>query len=290
MRVIVTGGAGFIGSAVCRFLVADIGIEVLNIDKLTYAANPRSLEPILGHPNYHFHQADVCDQASMDTAFADFRPDAVIHLAAETHVDRSITGSDAFVETNIVGSYALLKSATSYWRSRNFVADKFRFLHVSTDEVYGSLGPTGLFSEATPYDPSSPYSASKAAADHLVIAWHRTYGLPVIISNCSNNYGPYQFPEKLIPLMISHCSHGETSPHLRRRQEYSRLALCRRSRTCAPSYFDARASRRKVQRWSAKRKDQSSRSRAHLRSHGHPSSARGTPRAPRHLRGRPTRP
>jgi len=202
MRVVVTGGAGFIGSAVCRYLVNDVGAIVLNIDKLTYAANPNSLEPVINSPGYHFERADICDQDSIYASFAEFRPDAVIHLAAETHVDRSITGPDAFIQTNIVGTHALLKVALTYWLSNKGAIPNFRFLHVSTDEVYGSLGPTGLFRESTQYDPSSPYSASKASADHLVMAWHRTYGLPALISNCSNNYGPYQFPEKLIPLTI----------------------------------------------------------------------------------------
>jgi dTDP-glucose 4,6-dehydratase len=212
MRILVTGGAGFIGSAVCRYLVNEAGAEVLNIDKLTYAANLNSLAPLNDSPRYHFQRADICDRAAVDAAFADFRPDGVIHLAAESHVDRSITGSDAFIETNINGTYTLLKTAQAYWRSCNGDGDRFRFLHVSTDEVYGSLGPDGSFSEMSPYDPSSPYSASKAAADHLVTAWHRTYGLPVLISNCSNNYGPYQFPEKLLPLMILNALAGKPLP------------------------------------------------------------------------------
>ena len=212
MRVVVTGGAGFIGSAVCRFLVTEIGASVLNIDKLTYAANLNSLKSLNDFPRYHFKHADICDRAAMDEAFDCFRPDAIVHLAAESHVDRSITGSDAFIETNIGGTYILLKSAYAYWRSRNGAGESFRFLHVSTDEVYGSLGSEGSFSEMSPYDPSSPYSASKAASDHLVLAWHRTYGLPALISNCSNNYGPYQFPEKLIPLMILNARAGKPLP------------------------------------------------------------------------------
>jgi len=213
MKIIVTGGAGFIGSAVCRHLVGETGATVLNIDKLTYAANLASLKLISDHPRYQFTQIDVCDRRALDAALAGFRPDAIIHLAAESHVDRSITGSDAFVRTNILGTYTLLEAARAYWLSLAHVKAKaFRFLHVSTDEVYGSLGAEGLFGENTPYDPSSPYSASKAASDHLVTAWQRTYGFPAVISNCSNNYGPYQFPEKLIPLMILNARDGKPLP------------------------------------------------------------------------------
>jgi dTDP-glucose 4,6-dehydratase len=213
MRILVTGGAGFIGSALCRHLVRDEGAHVLNLDKLSYAANLASLEPIAGYPGYTFVQADICDRRAVDEALAAFRPDAMVHLAAETHVDRSITGAAAFVDTNIVGTYQLLESARTYWSALPGPArDAFRFLHVSTDEVYGSLGPDGLFSETTPYDPSSPYSASKAASDHLALAWHRTYGFPSLVSNCSNNYGPYQFPEKLIPLMILNARDGLPLP------------------------------------------------------------------------------
>jgi dTDP-glucose 4,6-dehydratase len=213
MKLIVTGGAGFIGSALCRLLVSEIGATVLNIDKLTYAANLQSLEPVAQSASYHLLKADICDRQAMDAALADFAPDAIIHLAAESHVDRSITGSDAFMQTNIMGTYTLLEAARAYWMSLSGTPhDNFRFLHVSTDEVYGSLGPDGLFREETAYDPSSPYSASKAASDHLVIAWHRTYGFPALISNCSNNYGPYQFPEKLIPLMILNARDGRPLP------------------------------------------------------------------------------
>ncbi len=213
MRVIVTGGAGFIGSALVRYLVGEVGVEVLNVDKLTYAANLQSLTPVSHLPNYHFLKADIADRAAMDKAFAEFRPDAVMHLAAESHVDRSITGSDVFIKTNIIGTYTLLEAARGYWTGLPEAAKAaFRFLHVSTDEVYGSLGDTGLFREDTPYDPSSPYSASKAASDHLATAWQRTFGLPTLISNCSNNYGPYHFPEKLIPLVILNALEGKPLP------------------------------------------------------------------------------
>jgi len=213
MRILVTGGAGFIGSAVCRYLIREIGACVLNVDKLTYAANLASLDLVGDRPRYSFLKADICDREAMDNALASFKPNAILHLAAESHVDRSITGSDAFIQTNIRGTYTLLEAARAYWAGlSSHERDGFRFLHVSTDEVYGSLGATGLFREDTPYDPSSPYSSSKAASDHLAVAWHRTYGLPVLISNCSNNYGPYQFPEKLIPLMILNARHGKPLP------------------------------------------------------------------------------
>jgi dTDP-glucose 4,6-dehydratase len=213
MRVLVTGGAGFIGSAVCRRLVLSHQAMVVNIDKLTYAANLRSLDPIAGKPAYAFEQVDICDRAGVDDAFATYAPDAVIHLAAESHVDRSITGPSAFINTNVVGTYNLLEASRKYYdRLTPKGRRRFRFVHVSTDEVYGSLGATGLFCEDTPYRPSSPYSASKAASDHLAHAWFKTYGLPVIVSNCSNNYGPYQFPEKLIPLMILNAIEGKPLP------------------------------------------------------------------------------
>jgi dTDP-glucose 4,6-dehydratase len=212
MRIIVTGGAGFIGSALCRYLISETDDDVLNIDSLTYAASLRTIEPLFSSPRYHFIKADICDQTAIEVAFDKFQPDVVIHLAAESHVDRSITGAEAFIQSNIIGTYTLIKSAQSYLRARKKTCREFRFLHVSTDEVYGSLGPRGMFSETTPYDPSSPYSASKAAADHLVLAWHRTYGFPALISNCSNNYGPYQFPEKLIPLMILNALSGKPLP------------------------------------------------------------------------------
>ncbi|MDI7776365.1 dTDP-glucose 4,6-dehydratase [Asticcacaulis sp. EMRT-3] len=210
MRVLVTGGAGFIGSALVRYLVAEVGAEVLNLDKLTYAGNLESLAPVEALPNYRFVKADICDRTAVDAAIAGFRPDHIMHLAAESHVDRSITGAKDFIETNVMGTFTLLEAARHYWNGLEGAAKAdFRFLHVSTDEVYGSLGPTGLFEEVTPYDPSSPYSASKAASDHLAKAWHRTYGLPVVVSNCSNNYGPYHFPEKLIPLNIINALQGK---------------------------------------------------------------------------------
>lgn len=199
----VTGGAGFIGSALVRHLVADSDWRVVNIDRLTYAGNLESLAEVAGHPRYTFSRTDICDRTALDALFAEHRPAAVIHLAAESHVDRSIHGPRDFIDTNVVGTYTLLEAARAYWSALSGAArDGFRFLQVSTDEVFGSLGPTGLFTEASPYQPNSPYSATKAASDHLARAWHHTYGLPTLISNCSNNYGPCQFPEKLVPLMI----------------------------------------------------------------------------------------
>jgi len=213
MRVLVTGGAGFIGSAVCRLLVGARGVEVINVDKLTYAANLHSLDPIAGDAKYEFVRADICDRSAVDAVFQAHRPTAVLHLAAETHVDRSITGASAFIETNVLGSYQLLEAARDYYEDlASDLRDQFRFVHVSTDEVFGSLGAESRFHETSPYQPSSPYSASKAASDHLAHAWHKTYGLPVIVSNCSNNYGPYQFPEKLIPLTILNALEGKTLP------------------------------------------------------------------------------
>jgi dTDP-glucose 4,6-dehydratase len=213
MKYLVTGGAGFIGSALCRFLIAETGVEVVNLDKLTYAGTLTSLTEVAGSDRYAFVQADIADAAAMAAVFRDHDPDAVLHLAAETHVDRSIDGAAPFIATNIVGTWTLLEAATAHWRAlppERRAA--FRFLHVSTDEVYGSLGETGAFTEITPYDPRSPYSASKAASDHLASAWFHTHGLPVLISNCSNNYGPHHFPEKLIPLVILNALEGRPLP------------------------------------------------------------------------------
>jgi dTDP-glucose 4,6-dehydratase len=213
MRVLVTGGAGFIGSCLVRHLVLEKNYEVLTVDKLTYAGTMASLKLVEGKANHRFLQADICDQQAMRQAFASFRPDRVMHLAAESHVDRSITGAEDFVRTNVMGTFSLLEAARAYYAELDDQARaRFRFLHVSTDEVYGSLGADGLFAETTPYDPSSPYSASKAASDHLAKAWARTYDLPIVVSNCSNNYGPYHFPEKLIPLTILNALDGKALP------------------------------------------------------------------------------
>ena len=213
-NILVTGGAGFIGSAVIRYLINETNNNVLNIDKLTYAGNLESLETVSNNPRYQFLHADICDKSAMTKAFQDFQPNIVMHLAAESHVDRSIDGPMDFIQTNIIGTYNLLEVARNYWQ--NLTEDKktsFKFHHISTDEVYGDLeGTQDLFTEETSYSPSSPYSASKASSDHLVRAWHRTYGLPIVITNCSNNYGPYHFPEKLIPLVILNALDGKPLP------------------------------------------------------------------------------
>ena len=210
MKLLITGGAGFIGSAVVR-LTVERGHQVVNLDALTYAACLQNVAPVAESPLYRFEHADIRDRAALERIFATYRPDAVMHLAAESHVDRSIDGPAAFIDTNITGTYQLLEVARAHWQAQGRPAG-FRFHHISTDEVFGSLGEDGQFTEETPYDPRSPYSASKAASDHLVRAWHHTYGLPVVLSNCSNNYGPYHFPEKLIPVVILNALHGKPIP------------------------------------------------------------------------------
>lgn len=214
MKILVTGGAGFIGSAVVRHIIQNTQNSVVNLDKLTYAGNLESLTDVADSPRYTFEQVDICDRAELDRVFAQHRPDAVMHLAAESHVDRSIDSAGKFIQTNIVGTFNLLEAARAYWQQMSpEKREAFRFHHISTDEVYGDLhGTDDLFTETTPYAPSSPYSASKASSDHLVRAWLRTYGLPTIVTNCSNNYGPYHFPEKLIPLMILNALDGKPLP------------------------------------------------------------------------------
>ncbi len=214
MKILVTGGAGFIGSAVIRHIINNTQDSVINVDKLTYAGNLESLVDVSQNERYTFEQVDICDRTELDRLFSQYEPDAVMHLAAESHVDRSIDGPAAFIETNIVGTYTLLEAARSYWsKLANDKKADFRFHHISTDEVYGDLeGTEDLFTEETSYEPSSPYSASKASSDHLVRAWLRTYGLPTIVTNCSNNYGPFHFPEKLIPLMILNALDGKSLP------------------------------------------------------------------------------
>lgn len=211
--ILVTGGAGFIGSALVRLLVKDPNTRIINVDALTYAGNLESLIQVENAQNYQFEKVNICDALAVNALFDKYKPDAVMHLAAESHVDRSIDGPAAFIETNIVGTYNLLEAARSYWNNlSNDAKDQFRFHHISTDEVFGSLPEEGLFTETSPYQPNSPYSASKAASDHLVRAWFHTYGLPVLLTNCSNNYGPYQFPEKLIPLIILNALEGKHLP------------------------------------------------------------------------------
>ena len=214
MNILVTGGAGFIGSAVVRHMINETDHQVMNLDKLTYAGNIESLVSVSGSDRYQFSQTDICDRPALDALFADFQPDIIMHLAAESHVDRSIEGPADFIETNIVGTYHLLEAARAYWdQLPEAKRAGFRFHYISTDEVYGDLeGTDDLFTETTPYAPSSPYSASKASSDHLVRAWHRTFGLPVVLTNCSNNYGPYHFPEKLIPHMILNALEGKALP------------------------------------------------------------------------------
>ncbi len=213
MRILLTGGAGFIGSALVRQLIEHSEHEVLNFDKLTYAGTLTTVEKVSNSNRYRFVQGDICDGAAVRAAIEEFKPEIITHLAAESHVDRSIDGPDAFIQTNIVGTFQMLTEARRYWQTLEGAAkDAFRFHHISTDEVFGSLGETGFFTEETPYDPRSPYSASKASSDHLVSAWGHTFGLPVLITNCSNNYGPYHFPEKLVPLMIVKALAGETLP------------------------------------------------------------------------------
>ena len=213
MRILVTGGAGFIGSALVRYLIDETEHTVINVDKLTYAGSRESLGQANTHPRHHFEQLDICDARAMATVLESHQPDAVMHLAAESHVDRSIDSPAEFIQTNILGTYTLLEASLDYWRSSKKPRETFRFHHVSTDEVYGDLDlAQPAFEETSPYDPSSPYAASKAAADHLVNAWHRTFGLPVVVSNCTNNFGPFQFPEKLIPLTIAKAISGEPIP------------------------------------------------------------------------------
>ncbi|MCX8641181.1 MULTISPECIES: dTDP-glucose 4,6-dehydratase [unclassified Gilliamella] len=214
MKILITGGAGFIGSAVVRHIIKETQNEILVIDKLTYAGNLESLNMVFDNPRFHFQQIDICDRNYVEKTINNFEPNIIMHLAAESHVDRSIDNPDSFIKTNIIGTYTILEASLNYWKNLDKIKKQhFRFHHISTDEVYGDLqGTDGLFTENTPYSPSSPYSASKASSDHLVRAWYRTFGLPVVITNCSNNYGPYHFPEKLIPLMILNALEGKLLP------------------------------------------------------------------------------
>ncbi len=246
-RILVTGGAGFIGSAVVRHIIHETVDAVVVVDKLTYAGNLMSLASVAQSDRFAFEKVDICDRASLERVFQQYQPDSVMHLAAESHVDRSIDGPAAFIETNIVGTYTLLEAARAYWSA--FDADAkaaFRFHHISTDEVYGDLHTADdFFTETTSYAPSSPYSASKASSDHLVRAWLRTYGLPTLVTNCSNNYGPYHFPEKLIPLMILNALAGKPLP-VYGKSANSRLAVCRGSCPCVVSRGDERRGGRNV--------------------------------------------
>jgi len=213
VKLMITGGAGFIGSSVIRLLVNESNYTIINVDKLTYAGNLESLNEVAGHPRYNFEKVDICDNQQIARLLREYQPDAIMHLAAESHVDRSIDGPAEFMQTNILGTYTLLEEARRYWVGlTNGAKARFRFHHVSTDEVYGSLGKTGYFNEHSPYQPNSPYAASKASSDHLARAWHHTFGFPLLTTNCSNNYGPYQFPEKLIPLVILNAIEGKPLP------------------------------------------------------------------------------
>ena len=248
MKILVTGGAGFIGSAVVRAAIAQ-GHSVVNLDALTYAACLDNVASVADHPEYTFVQADICDRAALDHTLATYSPDAIMHLAAESHVDRSIDGPSAFIETNITGTYTLLEATRAYWIAQG-KPQGFRFHHVSTDEVFGSLGATGLFTEDHPYQPNSPYSASKAASDHLVRAWAETYGLPVVLSNCSNNYGPFHFPEKLVPVVILNALAGAPIP-VYGAGENVRLALCGGSRRGLAHGAGQRRAEPQLQHWRA---------------------------------------